>query len=97
MDFRSEMRREEFERLAQPIFTRCAAPLVALLEQTGVDLADVEAVEMLGGGTRIPGVVAALTVALGGRAPDRCVTLALALLPRGCGMPLRIQNSAGVS
>jgi hypoxia up-regulated 1 len=60
--------------MAAPVFTRCAKPLADLVEQTGVDLADVEAVELLGGGTRIPGVVAALSAALGGRTPDRCAT-----------------------
>jgi len=73
VDFRSEIYRDAFEKMAAPVFARCAKPLSDLIEQTGVDMAEVEAVELLGGGTRIPGVVAALTAALGGRTPDRCV------------------------
>jgi hypoxia up-regulated 1 len=71
MDFRSTITREKFAEMIIPSIAKMVKPLKDLLDQTGVDLAKVEGVEMLGGGTRIPAVLDALTVVLGGRAPDR--------------------------
>ena len=69
-----DVRREVFERLAGDFWERAAAPLVDLLARNAdVKVADLAAVELLGGGSRIPRVQAALSAALGGRALDRCV------------------------
>lgn len=65
-------RREVFERLAGDFWERAAAPLRTLLARNDVSVADLAAVELLGGGSRIPRVQAALSAALGGRALDRC-------------------------
>lgn len=64
--------REQFEGLAGDFFARAAAPLKALLERSGLRAGDLQAVELLGGGSRIPAVQAALSQALGGRALDKC-------------------------
>ena len=70
-DFRSTITRETFEQLAGPSFARMAAPLKALLTSSGVNPSSIVAVELIGGGTRVPGVQAALVKALGGRALDK--------------------------
>ena len=75
-DFRSHIDRRAFERLAGEHFARSAAPLAAVLAGgggggAGVSAADLAAVELVGGGTRVPGLQAALSKALGGRALDR--------------------------
>eukprot|EP00238_Polyblepharides_amylifera_P003501 CAMPEP_0196575666 /NCGR_PEP_ID=MMETSP1081-20130531/5089_1 /TAXON_ID=36882 /ORGANISM="Pyramimonas amylifera, Strain CCMP720" /LENGTH=964 /DNA_ID=CAMNT_0041894035 /DNA_START=70 /DNA_END=2964 /DNA_ORIENTATION=- len=71
IDFRSDISREAFDSLAAPLYLRAVAPLTRLLKDSGREVASLEAVELLGGGTRIPGVLAAITEALGGRTPDR--------------------------
>ena len=70
-DFRSTITRDTFEQLAGPSFARMAAPLKALLTSSGVNPSSIVAVELIGGGTRVPGVQAALVKALGGRALDK--------------------------
>ena len=74
-DFRSSIKRAEFEKLAETAGIRaCAtAPLQTILERLpehGVALKDVEAVEVIGGATRVPFIKKALSEALGGRALD---------------------------
>ena len=64
--------REAFEGLAGDFFERAAAPLAALLARNGLAPGDLAAVELLGGGSRVPRVQAALQAALGGRALDKC-------------------------
>jgi len=70
-DFRSSITRAQFEALGAPLFERMAAPLARLLEQAGLAPADPLAIELIGGGTRIPAVQAALSAALKGRSLDR--------------------------
>lgn len=74
-DFRSSIDRKAFEKLAGSHFARSAAPLAAVLSGNGnsgtVKISDLAAVELVGGGTRVPGLQAALSKALGGRALDR--------------------------
>ena len=74
-DFRSSIKRAEFEKLAETAGIRaCAtAPLQTILERLpehGVALKDLEAVEVIGGATRVPFIKKALSEALGGRALD---------------------------
>ncbi|EIE21504.1 HSP70-domain-containing protein [Coccomyxa subellipsoidea C-169] len=71
IDFRSRITREQFEGLAGDFFTRAAAPLEALMERSGLAVGDLQAVELLGGGSRVPAVQTALSRALGGRALDK--------------------------
>ena len=66
--------RADFERLAGGFFTAAAKPLHAILERNslvGKSGADLKAVELLGGGSRVPAVQAALSDALGGRTLDK--------------------------
>jgi len=70
-DFQSSITREKFEELAGDFWTRAAAPLTKLLARNKLAPTDVEAVELLGGGSRTPRLQAALTEALQGRTLDR--------------------------
>ena len=69
-DFRGSISRADFEQLAGPFFERAKQPLVQLLARNNLGAADVQAVELLGGGSRIPAVKAALSDALDGRSLD---------------------------
>lgn len=71
-DFATYVSREDFEALAALVFKAAAAPLARLLANAGLAAKDVDAVELLGGGSRVPGLQAALSEALGGRSLDRC-------------------------
>jgi hypoxia up-regulated 1 len=75
VDFRSTISRAEFEAMAAKagFWARSVAPVVALLRDNAavVKPSSLAAVELVGGGTRVPGLQAALTAALGGRALDR--------------------------
>lgn len=56
---------------AGDFFKTAAAPLVRLVERNGLSAKDVNAVELLGGGSRVPRLQAALSEALAGRNLDR--------------------------
>ncbi|KAI1308177.1 adenyl-nucleotide exchange factor sse1 [Mortierella claussenii] len=53
-DVASMMKRAEFEELAQELISRVEAPLKQALEDAGLTVADIDAVEMVGGSIRIP-------------------------------------------
>ncbi|KAG0304790.1 adenyl-nucleotide exchange factor sse1 [Dissophora globulifera] len=53
-DVASTMKRTEFEELAQDLIGRVEAPLRQALEDAGMTIADIDAVEMVGGSIRIP-------------------------------------------
>jgi hypoxia up-regulated 1 len=63
--------REEFEALAGDFFVRAAAPVAELLQRNPEAAKNLSAVELLGGGTRVPRLQAALSQALGGRTLDK--------------------------
>jgi hypoxia up-regulated 1 len=67
----SSITREEFEALAADFFDRATAPLKRILERNAVQPGDIDAVELLGGGSRVPRLQAALSEVLGGRGLDR--------------------------
>lgn len=62
---------QDFERLAGGFFAKAAAPLATLLQRNPEAAKNISAVELLGGGTRVPRLQAALSEALGGRALDK--------------------------
>lgn len=70
LDFRSSISRVDFEALAGPFFERTAGPLSSLLQRNQLTPDQLGAVEILGGGSRIPGVKAALQTSLQGRPLD---------------------------
>lgn len=67
----STRHREQFEGIAGDFFSRAAKPLTAVLDRSGLKPGDIKAVELLGGGSRVPKVQAALSEALGGRPLDK--------------------------
>ncbi|CAG9462029.1 unnamed protein product [Pedinophyceae sp. YPF-701] len=73
IDFFSEITRSTLEELAAPILARVGGPIKEILARRP-DLKPTEQltnVELLGGGTRVPAVQAAISEALGGRQTDR--------------------------
>lgn len=53
-DVASMMKRAEFEELAKELISRVEAPLNKALEDAGMTIEDIDAVEVVGGSTRIP-------------------------------------------
>lgn len=76
-DFRSSIKRQQLEELAGDFFQRAARPLQKLLQRNGLTPTDVHAVELLGGGSRIPKLQAELGLVLKGRVLDKYVGLGL--------------------
>ncbi|GMI28673.1 hypothetical protein TeGR_g261, partial [Tetraparma gracilis] len=65
VDFKSSLSREEFERLSEPLFARAAVPVAKALEVAGLGISDVTAIELIGGGMRVPKVQSTLALAVG--------------------------------
>ncbi|KAG0045686.1 adenyl-nucleotide exchange factor sse1, partial [Gryganskiella cystojenkinii] len=53
-DVASMMKRAEFEELAKDLISRVEAPLQKALDDAGLTIEDIDAVEIVGGSTRIP-------------------------------------------
>jgi len=73
IDLRSKITRDEFNALAGDVFERMTAPLrdiVAALGEYNVTLDEIEAIEVIGGSSRVPGVKDAITAAINGRKFD---------------------------
>uniref|UniRef100_A0AAR2LE70 Heat shock protein 105 kDa n=1 Tax=Pygocentrus nattereri TaxID=42514 RepID=A0AAR2LE70_PYGNA len=60
-DVSGKMNRAKFEELCADLIERVTVPLVAALEQAQVQLQDINAVEIVGGATRIPAVKAQIS------------------------------------
>ena len=71
IDFVSHITREKFEELAGDLFARAAEPLQRLVEANNLTMDEISAIELLGGGTRVPRMQTFLSEALGGRELDR--------------------------
>ncbi|GAA5865319.1 hypothetical protein JCM8547_005053 [Rhodosporidiobolus lusitaniae] len=54
IDASSTMKREEFEELIAPLLKRATVPLEEALAKSGLTKEDIEAVELVGGSTRVP-------------------------------------------
>ena len=55
-DLSMQLSRSEFEELSADLFERIAAPIERVLKESGTSLADVDAIELVGGGVRVPKV-----------------------------------------
>ncbi|GAQ90029.1 hypothetical protein KFL_005910055 [Klebsormidium nitens] len=64
-DFRSSITRRLFEQLCADVWTRALAPLRDVLAEANITAADLDALEVIGGATRVPRLQAALTDFLG--------------------------------
>jgi molecular chaperone DnaK (HSP70) len=65
-DVRATVNREEFEEMMAPLVAKLTAPLQMMLDNANVSIADVDAVEMIGGSTRIPLIKSVLAKFFGG-------------------------------
>ncbi|KAM3567637.1 hypothetical protein VYU27_010222, partial [Nannochloropsis oceanica] len=65
IDLSTQLSRMELEALSQDLFERALVPLESVLEQAGLTLDDVAAVEVIGGGVRVPKVQQVLRERLG--------------------------------
>ena len=55
-DFKSELTREKFEEMASDLFSRTSIPMTSALERADMKIEDVDAIELIGGGMRVPKV-----------------------------------------
>ncbi len=55
-DVRGSMKREELEQLVQPLLDRVTAPLEQALAEAKLKPEDIDAIEMVGGSTRVPSI-----------------------------------------
>ena len=67
LDFKSELSRDKFEELSSALFDRASAPVTAALERAGLSISDVDAIELIGGGMRVPKVQKSLASVAGGK------------------------------
>ncbi|KAH8107653.1 heat shock protein [Cristinia sonorae] len=68
IDASSKLTREEYEQLIAPVLDRIQAPVQQALADSGLTLDEIDAIELVGGCTRIPAVRARIQAAFGGRA-----------------------------
>jgi heat shock 70kDa protein 4 len=55
-DVRGMLKREELEALIQPLLDRVTAPLEQALKEAGLKVDEIDAIEMVGGCTRVPSI-----------------------------------------
>ncbi|GAA6033094.1 hypothetical protein JCM8097_002941 [Rhodosporidiobolus ruineniae] len=60
IDASSQLKREEFEELIAPLLQKATAPLEQALAASGLSKEDIEAVELVGGSTRVPSLKQAI-------------------------------------
>ncbi|ETW09024.1 hypothetical protein H310_01493 [Aphanomyces invadans] len=60
LDFKSSAKRGEFEALCADLFGRALGPVEAVLKKTGLAKTDLDAIEIIGGGVRIPKIQSVL-------------------------------------
>ena len=67
IDASSKITREEYEGLITGVLDRITAPIQQALDDSGLSLDQIDAVELVGGGTRIPAVRAKIQSVFGGK------------------------------
>ncbi|OBZ70843.1 Heat shock protein hsp88 [Grifola frondosa] len=67
VDASGRLTREEYEKLIAPVLDRMTAPLEQALAESGLTLEQVDAVELIGGCTRIPAVRAKIQAVFAGK------------------------------
>ncbi|XP_056340133.1 heat shock protein 105 kDa isoform X2 [Oenanthe melanoleuca] len=92
IDVSGKMNRSQFEELCADLLQRIEVPLLSLMEQTQLKVEDVNAVEIVGGATRIPAVKERIAKFFG---KDVSTTLnADEAIARGCGLQCAILSPA---
>ncbi|XP_059348917.1 heat shock protein 105 kDa isoform X2 [Ammospiza nelsoni] len=91
-DVSGKMNRSQFEELCADLLQRIEKPLLSLMEQTQLKVEDVNAVEIVGGATRIPAVKERIAKFFG---KDVSTTLnADEAIARGCALQCAILSPA---
>ncbi|KAF9230633.1 HSP70-domain-containing protein [Melanogaster broomeanus] len=67
VDASSKLSRDEYEQPNAPILERIPGPLEQALAESGLTVDQIDAVELVGGSTRVPAVRACIQAALGGK------------------------------
>ncbi|KAH7916594.1 heat shock protein 70 family [Hygrophoropsis aurantiaca] len=67
IDASSKLSREQYEELIDDVLSRIATPLQQALADSGLTIDQIEAIELVGGTTRIPAVRSRIQAALGGK------------------------------
>ncbi|WOG91848.1 hypothetical protein DCAR_0311103 [Daucus carota subsp. sativus] len=70
-DFKSSITREKFEELCEDLWERSLVPLKEVLKHSGLQANDLNAVELIGGATRVPKLQAKLQEFLGRKVLDK--------------------------
>ncbi|KAI3417031.1 uncharacterized protein J3R85_014881, partial [Psidium guajava] len=70
-DFRSTITREKFEELCADLWEKALLPVKEVLENTGTNVDEIYAVELIGGATRVPKLQAKLQEFLGRKELDK--------------------------
>ncbi|CAH9089523.1 unnamed protein product [Cuscuta europaea] len=70
-DFRSTITREKFEELCEDLWEKAIVPLKEVLKNSGLKIEEIYAVELIGGGTRVPKLQAKLQEFLGRKELDK--------------------------
>ncbi|TFK20742.1 heat shock protein [Coprinopsis marcescibilis] len=68
VDASSKLNREQFEELIAPLLERIKAPIERAIRDSGLSPEQIDAVELVGGTTRVPAVKQKISEACGGRA-----------------------------
>lgn len=87
-DVRGFIKREEFERISNPILERVKGPLDKALAEAGIGVENVHAVEVVGSGSRVPAIIKILTEFFG-KEPRRTMN-ASECVARGCALECAI-------
>jgi molecular chaperone DnaK (HSP70) len=69
----ASLTRAEFQRMTQDLLDRCKPPFQQVINDAGIKLADIHHVLLVGGATRMPGVVDLVKELTGGTEPDKGV------------------------
>lgn len=83
-DVKGFMKRDDFEAMAASILDRVKAPCQKALQESGLTVEQISAVELVGSGSRVPAIVKALTQFFG-REPRRTMN-ASECVARGCAL-----------
>jgi len=83
-DVKGFIKRDEFEALAAPILDRVKGPCLKALQESGLTVDQISAVELVGSGSRVPAIVRTL-VEVFGKEPRRTMN-ASECVARGCAL-----------
>lgn len=102
-DFRSSITREKFEELCGDLWERALTPLRRVLADTNLSVAELDAVELIGGATRVPKLQSVLAEFLGDKKSldrhldaDEALALGSALLAANISDGFKLNRKIGM-